>query len=217
MLSSTSFQPLYWRRSDIRNCSRYLSRAPCRAVGVFDACARSISSSEPVRPPKRSTSSSRNPRRTLPTARIRRTRLRVSSQHSSVQAPPRVPEHELIGANRQRIFAGFDQDRLRGGLEETLRWRREPRQISGGNSSEYQFFLRRKVFFEFLAVPEIGGLGRSLAKQVAGLIVKVSGVGAVALARDQDRDGVRGIRQFHDLRRGLAAGAHHDGAAPVGR
>ena len=40
------------------------------------------------------------------------------------------------------------------------------------------------MFLQFLAIAEVRGLGRALAEQVTGLIVKVSGFGAIALARD---------------------------------
>ena len=58
---------------------------------------------------------------------------------------------------------------------------RAPREISGGRASEYQFFLvflSGDVFFEFLAISEIGGLGRPLAIQLAGLIVEMPGIRA---------------------------------------
>ena len=70
------------------------------------------------------------------------------------------------------------------------------------------------MFFKILALAEIGGLGRSLAKKLPRLIVKMTGFGAVALARSQDRNRMGGAGKFHDLRGALASGAHQDGTAP---
>src|SRR5665213_4584122 len=78
-----------------------------------------------------------------------------------------------------------------------------------------KFFLREEMFFQFLAILEISGLGRTLAKQLASLIIKVSGIELVALARHQDGDGVCVARKLHDLRRALATVAHDNRARMV--
>jgi len=104
-------------------------------------------------------------------------------------------EYELVSVDGQRIFARLDHHRLRGGLEKLFDclacYQLGHAKLVAPGESEYQFFLRGDVFFEFLAVPEIGGLGRSLAKQLARLIVEVAGFGAVAFAGDQHGNGMR--------------------------
>ena len=116
-----------WRHC--RKRSRYLRRVPRRAASRFAPRSRSSIVNGPVRPPKRSTSSSRRPERSSFTRSTRRTRLRVSFQHSTVSALPRSASTKVSRDTASRSSPGS----IRTGFVADLRKRSIARDASRGS------------------------------------------------------------------------------------
>ena len=130
-LISASFHAGNWRVRKRRNRSRNTSRPPRRPASCASGRARSRRNMRPSWRAKRSTTSSRRPRRSSAIPITRRVRFFVSLQACIVSRSVR-PRSQSALVKRQQLFSGFQKVRTAGGLEKTLNGRMHTGEVALG-------------------------------------------------------------------------------------